>query len=468
MILCAILCLLAWPCSTFAAENVAQAEVPRSLRQGYGLSYWGEIPEPADSVAVTLRGPARPLWEKALKVPYEIISLPVTAVRTTGKASLIFAERTGLAGRIQWLLGPQRGPFGMKLQFQSSELIGLGYGIGINHDAFLGSNNRFVFRWSTSTKATRKINTGVHFGESGPNSLILGASSTRRPNARYFGDGPLSREPDESFYTQDLTWAGLTLQRRFLPGLNLQATVLYSGIEATVPEELDDDDRPIDDVFDPIPVGYGKSSCGVTAGLTLIRDTTDENGRPTTGGIRRLRATYFSEMGEVGESFWTWRAELEEFIPLWKSKQVLALRGVLTQIETSSKEKIPFQRMITNDDPDQLRGYDDFRWRGLGLALLTAEYRWPIWANTTADALGADCYLFADYGQVFNHLGEVSASDLTRSYGAGVRLIGNGGFSARAEIGKSKEETVARFSLDQVFQYAKGGLMHGKDQVAVR
>ena len=71
-------------------------------------------------------------------------------------------------------------------------------------------------------------------------------------------------------------------------------------------------------------------------------------------------------------------------------------------------------------------------------------------------------------GIIKNNLGEISAGNLTRSYGIGVRLIGNGGFAARAEIGRSKEETVARLSLDQVFQYAKGGLMHGKDQVAVR
>ena len=44
----------------------------------------------------------------------------------------------------------------------------------------------------------------------------------------------------------------------------------------------------------------------------------------------------------------------------------------------------------------------------------------------------------------------------------------NGGFGGRVEVGRSEEGTVIRLRMDQVFQYARGSLMHGQDQVALR
>ena len=129
---------------------------------------------------------------------------------------------------------------------------------------------------------------------------------------------------------------------------------------------------------------------------------------------------------------------------------------------------IPFQRLMTNDDPDLFRGYRDFRWRGRGMAVLTAEYRWPLWALTHADRLGADLYLLADLGQVFDDFSEISTDAMTLSYGAGIRVLNLRGFVLRFEYARSGEEVVLRLRSDQVFQFAKGGLFHGRDPVPAR
>ena len=103
----------------------------------------------------------------------------------------------------------------------------------------------------------------------------------------------------------------------------------------------------------------------------MIRDDTSDDGRPVEGGVRCLKVSRFLVSGDGQTSFWTYRGEFEQYLPLWNDMQALAVRGVITGIAGAEKKAVPFQRRITNDDPDELRGYRDFRWRGLGLALLT-------------------------------------------------------------------------------------------------
>jgi hypothetical protein len=82
--------------------------------------------------------------------------------------------------------------------------------------------------------------------------------------------------------------------------------------------------------------------------------------------------------------------------------------------------------------------------------------------------LGLDAYLFSDVGQVFGERRDISLPHLTVSYGGGVRLVNNAGFLARLEIGASNEETILRLRTDQVFQFSKGNLFHGRNPVPQR
>ncbi|RKX39755.1 MAG: hypothetical protein DRP64_13850 [Verrucomicrobia bacterium] len=200
-----------------------------------------------------------------------------------------------------------------------------------------------------------------------------------------------------------------------------------------------------------------------------MHDTTNGDGRPETGGFHRLEAEYFTASDNTEAAHWTYRVDLQQYIPLWHTRRALALRGVLVVQDNENEDPIHFQRLLTNDDPDLLRGYPDFRFRDEGLAVLTAEYRWPLWAWREAESTGLDAYLFTDVGQVFDEYADIRGSSLTESYGGGIRLLNSSGnFSARLEIAWSEEGTQLRIRGDQVFEYLKGGLFHGRDQVPSR
>lgn len=455
------------------SASLGQTEEPEvSVREpshsitGNGESYWGLIPADVDSARAVFMRPPKPLWEKALQVPYEIVVFPLGLMRLGAKGTFIFADNYGVVSGVRWLLGPQRGPFGLKFRLEADELIGLGVGFKATHSGFFGPDNDFVLRWKTSSEGTQKVYSAAHLGAASSMSIILGAGYSTKPTARYFGLGPRSDQAAESFYTQELSWGGLNFRRHLLAGFGAEVGALYSSIESREPK--DKDDISVSEQFDPVPFGYGITSSGVSVSLSLYHDNTREDGRPTSGGSRRFKMARFIERGDGWTDFTSFRSEIEQFIGLWNSKQVLAFRGLLTWISADESAELPFQRLMTNDEPDQLRGYLDYRWRGRGLGAVSFEHRWPVWVLKEANKLGIDAYIFTDLGQVFDEIGSIRSADLTTSYGGGFRLIGNRGFEGRIEFAGSKDETVFRLVMDQIFQYAKAGLMHGEDQDVLR
>jgi len=164
----------------------------------------------------------------------------------------------------------------------------------------------------------------------------------------------------------------------------------------------------------------------------------------------------------------TYRIDMQQFFQLWYPYHVLALRAFATWIDQVGATPVPFQRLMTNDDPDLLRGFRDFRWRDRGMAVLSAEYRWPLWVLTQANGMGLDLYLHSDIGQVFSSLDQINRDNLTFSYGAGIRLLGARGFVLRLEYARSNETFVVRVRGDQIFQFTRGGLFYGRDPIPAR
>jgi hypothetical protein len=454
-----------------ASECVAALAVSEPVAAVSGMSadspdtYWGPLPAPSDSTIVVFPDRAMPLWEKALYYPYRVVSLPVDLTTDGLTEGIIFLYEASFVKKLREFSGGFPGPFGTRItpNVTAGDLLGYGGGLSISHEAFLHPGHRFKLRWQSTANSSHKLTLGLALPAGRVNALELGAGYRVRPNARYFGLGPFAREGDESYFTQELFWAGMNWNHE----LGSHVTTGLTGLVSTLGNRGPGVDKgpSLEDRFkDELPFGYGRRSDGLTFSLELAHDSSTENGRPERGGLRRLKAAYFIATGGADFDFWTYRAEVQQFLPLWFPRRVLAIRGFISWIDGAGR--IPFQRLLTNDEPDLLRGFRDFRWRGRGIAALTAEYRWPIWTLGMPRDQGVDAYLFADFGQVFEDADELARRNLTESYGGGIRLIGFGGlFAARFEVAWSGEETVLRLRGDQVFQFAKGGLYHGRDPI---
>ncbi|NNF07738.1 MAG: BamA/TamA family outer membrane protein, partial [Candidatus Eisenbacteria bacterium] len=437
-------------------------------------SYWGPIPTESDTTKQVYEAQGLALWAYPLKVPYYAVVTPTGLFFDGVGAGVNALQESGVIYQLSQLFGPRQGPFGLLVNFQAGGLDGIGGGLTGVHDEFFGADNRFKIRFFGSTNQTIK----THFGAiipQGKNTWDFGAGYRVRPTARYFGIGPDTKEEDEegngreSHYTQETTWAGVTLARSLTDDLSASARVMFTASGARGPHE-DEADEAIDRVYPEVlndpNFGYRDRSDGVGFGLRLMHDTTLEDGRPESGNVYRVAADYFTSVDESKLGYWTYRAEAQQFLPLWFSSRSLALRAVMAKIEVTDGD-IPFQRLYTNDEPDLFRGYKDFRWRDLGLTSLTAEYRWPIWANTPR-GLGLDANLFVEVGQVFDEFESLALRDMATSIGGGIRLIGANGFLGRFEVATSDEETVFRIKADQIFQYDRSSFYHGRNPIPIR
>ena len=57
---------------------------------------------------------------------------------------------------------------------------------------------------------------------------------------------------------------------------------------------------------------------------------------------------------------------------------------------------------------------------------------------------------------------------MTVSYGGGLRVESGRGLVFRIEYARSEETGVIRLRADQVFQFTKGGLLHGREPIPAR
>jgi len=408
-----------------------------------------------------------PLWESVLVWPYRVISFPVRLVGLGASESIEWLDESRTLTRVASWLAPREGPFGVVLELSAGGLPGLGGGATVEHDAFFGPRNKFRLRGTWTLRDHYRVTTGLLLPIGGHSQIELAAGMRYRSNARFFGIGPDADAVDRAYYHHRQTWAATSLQHTLADHLSVGADAVVSGIAAGEPR-ADDVPALADQFAGRLPPGYGRTSTGISIGAFLSYENTGGDGRPSSGGVRRMRATYFQGVGDEDARFWSYRAELQQFVRLWYPANVLAIRGYLTWIEPVGGTVVPFQRLMTNDDPDLFRGFRDFRWRDRGMVALSAEYRWPLWAYSHVDRLGIDMYLLADVGQVFGAFDEISRERLTFSYGGGLRLLSRAGFVLRLEYARSGEESVWRLRSDQIFQFAKGRLYHGRDPIPRR
>jgi outer membrane protein assembly factor BamA len=130
---------------------------------------------------------------------------------------------------------------------------------------------------------------------------------------------------------------------------------------------------------------------------------------------------------------------MQQFFNLYK-KRIIAIRiraEAINRIGDTSP--LPFYLKSSLGGEDNLRGYSTRRFVGYNAALLTVEYRYPVY-------FGADMFIFLDEGRVFNSLHEkFSLSNWRYSAGFGLRLWNREGMILKTEVAFSEEDS--RFYL---------------------
>jgi hypothetical protein len=460
---------------TAAVAETSTVDLGVGASGGDGASVWGPVGPPAPSNTTRATPRDDPAWVGVLDAPVHLLLLAPWLVTLGVEHAVEFADESPRIRRLLSAYPFQLGPAVLTAGISLDTQQGLGGSLSADVDS-LAPGTHLKLKGAGTANGLTQATLGLRVLGGQTWLTDVGGGRRSHVNTRYYGLGPSSPKAGRSFFRQQTDWLGASHRRwTGVLGLYAQASVLYSSVAADA--SVKSDAPPLEERFTgELPYGYGERSEGTSVALMLLHDDTPagpsddlparDQRRTRSGGIRRLEVTWFHGNQDRDGRFWTWRAEMQQFLPLWYSQRALALRVVASRIEAGGE--VPFQRLLTNDDPDLFRGYDDARFRDRGIALASVEYRWPAWVLRSEDGPGVDAYAFIDYGQVFDRFADIATDRMTTSLGIGLRLVDAERFRGLAEVGWSEEGVVFRLRGDQTFQFSRRGLYHGRSPVPAR
>jgi outer membrane protein assembly factor BamA len=280
----------------------------------------------------------------------------------------------------------------------------------------------------------------------GSNHLSIGASAKYQDftEINYFGIGSgTDRSAQTDYRLKTIDFAGSATLRPtdrlsvggrvgYLRGLNIEP-----GLSSILP--------PTHDVFDETTApGLTVQPRYTHADVFVEADTRDAPGYPTSGGVYRLGLATFHDLDASGQSFQRVDADATQYVPLFHRNWVVALRGRVTMSQTGAGNQVPFYLLPTLGGDHTLRGYANYRFRDRDAALVSAEYRWPVFRMM-------DAALFADAGTVAPTAGGLLRERVARDYGFGLRLHSEGKSFASIDVANGAEGKRISLSLGASF-----------------
>jgi hypothetical protein len=180
------------------------------------------------------------------------------------------------------------------------------------------------------------------------------------------------------------------------------------------------------------------------ADVFVEADSRDVPGYPTSGGLYHLGLAMFHDLDATGQSFRRVDADATQYVPLFHRNWVVAVRGRMALSQTGAGNEVPFYLMPTLGGDHSLRGYSNYRFRDRNAALVSVEYRWPVFRMM-------DAALFADAGSVAPTAGGLLHERVERDYGFGLRVHGDRKAFASLDLSQGREGKRVSLSLGTSF-----------------
>ena len=259
----------------------------------------------------------------------------------------------------------------------------------------------------------------------------------------YYGPGPESLKTGRTDYRREEN--GLDVCLTYTPARPYLSIGFSSGyLWLNVGPGKDSDYYSSEKAYPPsVAPGIDTQTDYLRFGPFLEADSRDKPDDPHSGTHFLVRFNLYSDRKFNRYNFQQIDASLEQYVPFFNKKRVLALHLNSVLSYPGEGSEIPFYMMPTLGGPSNLRGYRRYRFYDNDLFLASAEYRWEVF--TLMDAA-----VFADGGKVFHRDGDFNLKNLESDAGFGLRF-------------KSRESVV--FRIDTAFSHEGYGLWLTFDHV---
>lgn len=263
------------------------------------------------------------------------------------------------------------------------------------------------------------------------------------PSLQYYGQGPDSeKEGRSTFLYEDMAVDG-TVGWLLGKGVRVAASGGYLKVHAG---------RGRDSRFASIEQNFGG---GLTPGLDaqpdfaraggyVELDRTDNRLGPRRGTYALASYNRHIDRGRGQFTFDRVDAELQQYIPFFNERRVIALRARTNLTFTRDGRQVPFYLQPVLGGSDDLRGYRPFRFYGDQSMVMNAEYRWEVFS-------GLDMALFMDAGKVAKRRAELDFSNLESAAGFGFRWNARNSVFLRMDVGFSHEGFQVWLKFNNIF-----------------
>ncbi|HWR53087.1 MAG TPA: BamA/TamA family outer membrane protein [Bryobacteraceae bacterium] len=279
--------------------------------------------------------------------------------------------------------------------------------------------------WAVQTRLTLPSPGGAPF------NLQFLARHADAPSVNYFGPGSGSRRDEKTNYRrEDNVFTG-----RLEVPLQSQSTVagFYSGINLVNIGAGQGSTPSTDLQFAPQAApGLRRQSNYLFNGPFVTFDLRDWPGNPHKGSLIDASYLYYWDYDHRQYSFRRLNVQLEHYIPFLNETRVLALRARTDLSFVPQGSTIPFFLQSTLGGPDDLRGFERFRYHDNNSLILNAEYRFEV-------ATPLDIALFVDAGNVFRRPGLIGFRNMQEAGGIGFRFKTRDHVVLRFDTGFSSE-----------------------------
>jgi hypothetical protein len=329
--------------------------------------------------------------------------------------------------------------------FIGSVYSGGGLAGGPGYRFYFGDNNVFDLHGAYSIKGYKMFDASANIVGLGDGKVTsrLHANYTDAGKVAFYGIGNDSSKDDKTSFSFTPVGADLIETIRPKRWLGVGGTLGYMKLE-TGPGE-DSLVPSIEEVFprSEIP-GFDRRLTYITGSIFFEIDTRQGPSYTTNGGLYRVEWLNNNSRERDALDFHRVDVELDQFIPILRANQVIALRASASFTDLTGNNNIPFYLLPTLGGGKELRGFPDFRFRDNHRMLMTAEYRWT-------PSKFMDAAIFYETGKVASQKSDLDFNDLHDCYGFGVRFHAPTVTALRIEIARSSETTRLIFSASAPF-----------------
>jgi hypothetical protein len=260
----------------------------------------------------------------------------------------------------------------------------------------------------------------------------------------YFGEGPNSSRSNKTDFDREFTTTHFSALGHFFDQ-KLTAGYTVGGLLVHVGPGNLSDTPPTEQLFNEANTpGLGQQSNFIT-GTSTIQLNLSRLGFSNPEGLQ-LEADdsqFFDRSGNQA-NFHLLQTQAAYYVPLTNGMRTLVFRLRNSTAFAEDHQVVPFYLQPTLGGPDDLRGYDRYRFYGNGTSVANLEYRWSI-------SQMLEMTVFGDGGNVYQRPGLIGFRELRGDGGIGFRVKNKQASIMRFDIGFSPEGVHVWFVFNDIF-----------------